>query len=127
MANMVQYYVFKRPKHPTTGEVVRGKASGATKNADNSINTGATLWYPDALTTPAVQPAGGSNGTLMSVTSPFLEAKRGQVDGEPWILHSTHFSLEDAVSAAKPVVSAVGSENVKILKGIAHELVVKLV
>lgn len=128
MAGLVQYYVMKRPKHPITGEIVRGKTAGATKNLDGSVNTGATLWFPHHVSTA------GPNGTLMSttqalkssLTSTTDDAARGQVDGEPWVLHSVHFSVDEAVSAAKPVVSTVGSENVKILQSIAHEVVVKL-
>jgi hypothetical protein len=121
---LVQYFVMKRPKHPITGEIVRGKTAGATRNPDGSVNVGSTLWYAKNDTSP------GTNGTLMSTTAPLTtvgaSADAAQVDGEPWILHSTHFSVEDAVDAAKPVISAVGSENVKILKSIAHELIVKL-
>lgn len=127
MSNLVQYYVMKRAKHPITGEIIRGKASGGTKNANGTINKGATLWFPAPLTLPQEQPATGfNNGTLMSVTTPFTDQNRAQVDGEPWILHSVHFSLEDAVDAAKPVASSVGSENLKILKTIAHENIIKL-
>lgn len=116
---VVQYYVMKRPKHPLTGEVVRGKVSGATKNPDGSINEGGTLWYPDSSTTI------GKNGSLMSDTAPMTTAN-GKVDGEPWILHSTHFSVKDAVESAMKVVLEVGSENTRILKSIAHELDLKL-
>lgn len=121
MAGLVQYYVMKRPKHPITGEIVRGKVSGATKAANGSINHGGTLWYPK--NEQDVQP----NGSLMSVSEPLLDAVRGQVDGEPWILHSVHFSVDDAVEQAQKVVSAVGSENVRILQSIAHEVILKLV
>lgn len=119
MASLVQYYVMKRPKHPQTGEIVRGKTTGATRNPDGSVNEGSTVWFPAATTTE------GANGTLMSTTAAMTGAN-GSLDGEPWILHSVHFSVEDAIAASKPVVSAVGSENVKILKSIAHEVIVKL-
>lgn len=119
MASLVQYYIMHRPKHPITGEIIRGKAAGATRNADNSINEGATLWYPEPLTSP------GPNGTKMS-TSAAMTGTMGKVDGEPWILHSVHFSLEEALAAAKPVVMTVGAENVRILKSIAHDVEIKV-
>lgn len=125
MSNIVQYYVMKRPKHPLTGEVVRGKSSGATKNADGSINEGGTMWFPDALQTP------GPNGSLMDTTKPLTRVVNGtdigKVDGEPWILHSVHFSIKDAIDSAMKVTLEVGSENTRILKSIAHELDLKLV
>lgn len=128
MAGLVQYYVMKRPKHPVTGEIIRGKASGATKAVDGSINPGATLWFPKNETT--VQ----ENNSSMSVTAPLASVptstdpiNAAQIDGEPWVLHSVHFSIGDAVEAAKPVVSAVGSENTRILQSIAHEMILKLV
>lgn len=125
MAGLVQYYVMKRPKHPLTGEIVRGKSAGATQNKDNSINIGATLWFPKNEANVL------ANNTTMSVTSPLTSAggsvDKAQVDGEPWILHSVHFSVDDAIAASKPVISAVGSENTRILQSIAHEIIVKLV
>lgn len=127
MAGLVQYYVMKRPKHPVTGEIIRGKFAGATRNVDNSINKGATLWFPKNET--SIQP----NGTLMSTTEPLAAVGTGpdatdlaQVDGEPWLLHSVHFSIDEAVKAALPVISTVGSENTRILQVIAHEVFVKL-
>lgn len=117
---LVQYYVMKRPKHPITGEIVRGKSSGATQNADLSINPGATLWY--AKNEATVQ----ANGSLMSITAPMTEAERGQVDGEPWILHSVHFSPEDAKESAVKAISTVGSENVRVLQVLSHEMILTL-
>lgn len=125
MTNIIQYYVMKRPKHPLTGDIVRGKTAGATTNPDSSINEGGTLWFPDVLPTP------GKNGTRLSdekSLSQVVNGKEiGKVDGEPWILHSTHFSLKDAIDSAMKVVLEVGSENTRILKSIAHELDLKLV
>lgn len=124
MSGIVQYYVMKRPKHPLTGEIVRGKTAGALKNPDGSINEGGTLWFPEALATP------GNNGTRLSDSaslSQVLDGKNiGKVDGEPWLLHSTHFSVKDAIDSAMKVVLEVGSENTRILKSIAHELDLKL-
>lgn len=121
MAGYIQYYVMKRPKHPITGEIVRGKGGGATKNKNGSINTGSTLWY--AKNEQLAQ----ANGSLMSTTAPLTDVERGQVDGEPWVLQSVHFSLEDAVESAKKVVSSVGSENLRIMQVISHELLLKTV
>lgn len=122
MSNLVQYYVMKRPKHNVTGEIIRGKIAGAVRNDDMTIKiAGPTLWYPkqeDLLQ---------ANNTHMSNTAPNTDPQSGQIDGEPWLLHSVHFSLDEAVKAAKPVVSQVGSENTKILKSVAHEMSVKLV
>lgn len=117
---LVQYYVMKRPKHPITGEMVRGKSSGATQNEDLSINPGATLWFPMNQASP------GANGSLMSISAPMAEANRGQVDGEPWILHSVHFSVEDAKESAVKAISTVGSENVRVLQLLSHEMVLTL-
>jgi hypothetical protein len=113
---LVQYFVFKRPKHPETGEIIRGKIGGAKRNIDNSIAEGGTLWFPAVTTTK------GANDSYMSTTAASTNASTGKIDGEPWILHSSHFALEDAIAQSKSVISAVGSENVKILKSIAHEL-----
>lgn len=120
MSNVVQYFVMKRPKHPDTGEIVRGKTRGATSNPDGSINEGATLWFPDSSTTA------GPNGTRLSTTAPLSVPSKGKVEGEPWLLHSIHFSIDDAVDAAMKVVLEVGSENTRILKSISHELSLRL-
>ena len=119
MSGLNQYYVMKRPKHPTTGEIVRGKISGGIRNPDGSISEGSTLWFPASLTTA------GANGTLMS-TSAAMTGNAGKIDGDPWILHSVHFSIDEAISSSKPVISSVGVENVRILKTIAHDIKVIL-
>lgn len=122
MSNIVQYWVMKRPKHAITGEVILGKLRGAVRNPDMTVKAeGATLWFPGKE--DLLQP----NDSHMSVSAPMTDALSGKVDGEPWLLHSVHYSIEEAVKAAKPVASSVGSENVRILKSLAHEITIKLV
>jgi hypothetical protein len=49
-----------------------------------------------------------------------------EVNGEPWLVHSTHFSIDSALESAAPLAAAIGSENVRIIKVLSHTMEFKL-
>ena len=148
------YYVMHRPKHPLTGEIIKGRSTGGKFATNGKLIPGGTLWYPKATDSE------NDNGTFMSnllplvpkieseineagknITFPLadweidadlkyidstipvnLTPEQCQVNGEPWILHSTHYSAQSALEAAKALVMHYQKENVKIVKGVEHEL-----
>lgn len=46
----------------------------------------------------------------------YIKAGSFEVKGEPWVVHSTHFSLESALASAAPLATAIGSDNLRIVK-----------
>jgi hypothetical protein len=49
-----------------------------------------------------------------------------EVVGEPWVVYSTHFSIESAIESAALIASALGAENVRIVKVITGAFQFKL-
>lgn len=47
-------------------------------------------------------------------------------NGEPWLVHSTHFSIDSALESAAPLAGAVGTDNVRIVKVLSHTTTFKL-
>lgn len=47
-------------------------------------------------------------------------------NGEPWLVHSTHFSVDSATESAAPLASAIGAENVRIVQVLSHKTFFKL-
>ena len=46
--------------------------------------------------------------------------------GEPWLVYSSHHSVDAAISAAAPLAAAIGSDNVRIIKVLSHSTEFKL-
>ena len=46
--------------------------------------------------------------------------------GEPWLVHSTHHSVDSAIESAAPLASAIGAANVRIIKVLNHTTEFKL-
>lgn len=138
----VKYQVERRPIGPT-GQVYRGTEPGdyisvLTNPTDPSLGgASGMVKTPKALTTgtvagPQYIPAGYTIPALAKVdTVPSTggtPAKPGgtqlshlvEVSGEPWLVHSTHFSVESALESAAPLAGAIGADNVRIIKVIPH-------
>lgn len=49
-----------------------------------------------------------------------------ELSGEPWLVHSTHFSIDSALESAAPLAGAIGAENVRIIKVLSHTTMFKL-
>lgn len=46
--------------------------------------------------------------------------------GEPWLVFSTHHSIDSAIEAAAPLAAAIGATNVRIIKVLNHTTTFKL-
>lgn len=120
---VVKYQVERRPIS-ANGKVYRGSKSGdyvflpsdperlgAITAGGAYLGSGAGAYPPGAKL-----PELGS-----SIRSHFVE-----VNGEPWVVHSTHFSVDSATESAAPLASAIGAENVRIIQVLSHKTVFKL-
>lgn len=117
---VVKYQVERRPIGPT-GKIYRGSASGdyvsvpthptKLKGGTGSLGQSATLYQP-GVTVP--DPGQSTNSHMQ------------EINGEPWIVHSTHFSVDSATESAAPLASAIGAENVRIIQVLSHKTVFKL-
>lgn len=127
---VVKFQVERRPIGPS-GKVYRGTEPGD---------------YVSVLSNPTHPSLGGPSGIVQGV-KPLLRGQSvavsyvaaGQqipplsisavgevyshvveVSGEPWLVHSSHFSLESALESAAPLAGAIGAENVRIVKVLSH-------
>lgn len=46
--------------------------------------------------------------------------------GEPWLVFSSHHSMDAAIAAAAPLASAIGADNVRIIKVLSHKTEFKI-
>ncbi len=46
--------------------------------------------------------------------------------GEPWLVYSSHHSVDAAIAAAAPLAAAIGATNVRIIKVLSHTTEFKL-
>ncbi len=116
MADLAEYWIFKRPKIGDT--VIYGEAKGAKLAEDGTVQRlGPCLYYPKII-----------HDAQGSITDSTLPDEDGNytVKGEPWIMHSVHFSQSDALHQLKLVVQSIGEENVKLVKIMPHEVVLQL-
>jgi len=119
---IVQYYVFKRPKN-SRGRVVYGAELSATKTDVGVLHKGETLLMNNGETLPtpkSTDPENIRNTTTLpgSVWEPVI--------GQPWLLHSVHFGVSEALKSAKPLVISLGEDNVKICKLLDHKIDVSM-
>ena len=138
---VVKYQVERRPIAPT-GRVLYGRERGdgvaILSNPDNAklagikgiggkamplgktAGTAAVPYYVPMNVSPStVPPVSASSGA--EIYSDVIE----QV-GEPWLVFSTHHSVESAIEAAAPLASAIGAANVRIIKVLNHTTEFKL-
>lgn len=128
--SLVKYQVERRPIS-ANGTVYRG-----LKNGDYVL----TLTNPENIADPTKVFAlsSGSSGhasfvpvkgvvpTLDAGSSGKIYSHVQEVIGEPWLVHSTHFSIESALDSAAPLAGAIGSENVRIVQVLSHTTTFKL-
>lgn len=130
---LAKYQVERRPI-TDSGTVLRG-----LQNGDYVL----TLTDPKAITDPTVQtslskpipssptqaasyfiPAGKQPTGIAATQQPMSHVK--EIPGEPWLVHSTHSSIESALDSAAPLASAIGSDNVRIVQVLSHKMNFKL-
>lgn len=116
----VKYQVERRPIGPT-GKIYRGAQTGdyvavpthPTKLGNGTGSLGQSSYlYPPGVKVP--DPGQSTNSHMQ------------EINGEPWIVHSTHFSVDSATESAAPLASAIGSENVRIVQVLSHKTFFKL-
>lgn len=126
MANklgVAQYYVFKRPKN-ARGRVIYGAEMAATVDEFGTVFQGETLLI-------------NNGGTVDQPISTDPTDKRNEIDvqpdatwepimGQPWILHSVHFGVHEALKASKSLIVSIGEDNVKICKVLNHEIKISM-
>ena len=133
---IVQYWVFKRPK-TVRGRIIYGAELGATKDDFGQVFSGETLLInnggmidqPDP--TLSKQQRNGmkldpvTNKDVFDITV-VPDNQYEPITGQPWILHSVHFGVDEALKAAKPLIISNGEDNIKICKILSHETIVKM-
>lgn len=138
---LAQYFVFKRPQG-IDGRIIYGKQIGGTLDS----NTGMFYAGESVLIsrTSYEQVIDSKNNAIKEVsinttitgTTPsvlatgkmsFKNAELIPLDGQPWILHSVHFGVREALKASQPLTIKLGEDNVKICKVLTHELDIKMV
>lgn len=132
----VKYQVERRPIGPT-GKVYRGTQPGDYVSV-LSNPTDQALGGPEGLVTSIKQLGSGSGAAPKYVPAgftipPLVKASSTQefshvveVSGEPWLTHSTHYSVESALESAAPLAGAIGQDNVRIVKVISHTTLFKI-
>lgn len=138
---VVKFQVERRPIGPS-GKVFYGKERG---------NGVAVLSDPDNKSLNGIRgangkimPLGKTAGTAsvpqyvpMSVDPagvPVVNATSGaeiyshavEQVGEPWLVYSSHHSVDAAIAAAAPLAAAIGANNVRIIKVLNHATEFKL-
>lgn len=133
---VVKFQVERRPIGPT-GKVYRGTSPGdyiSILSNPTHAKLGSTL---GVITT--VKPLGSGQGQKISYVPagfavPALQSSTNgedfshvmELSGEPWLVHSSHFSVDSALSSAAPLAGAIGAENVRIVKVLSHSTNFKL-
>lgn len=134
----VKYQVERRPIGPT-GKVYRGIEPGdnvaVLSNpthkmlgmASGGIVKGISKLGKGQSQTISYVPFGEKTPELKIDTSGTEDYSHVvEVNGEPWLVHSTHFSIESALESAAPLAGAIGKENVRIVKVLSHTTLFKL-
>lgn len=120
MADFNEYWILKRPKIGTI--VIYGEAKGAVLDIDGTISSlGPTLYYPQLT----IDGEGIVTSSRVPTDAEVISGKL-TLKGEPWTLHSIHFSQKEAIDQLRLVVEYVGEENARIVKIMPHEMVLKL-
>lgn len=144
MANLgvTQYLVFIRPKN-SRGRIIYGGEVGATTDDFGNIVKGETLLInnggtiSDAEVEAKIAAGLMPNGTPIPVGTdvkdiPYRsntnipDSAWEPIIGQPFILHSITFGVEEALSKAAPLVIAYGKDNVKICKLLNHDVEVHM-
>ena len=102
------------PMHKTLG----GKTNGII-NAVKPLNSGQggiSRFVPMGLTVPPHNKT--PNGEDISHVVEQI--------GEPWLVFSSHHSVDAAIAAAAPLAAAIGANNVRIIKVLNHATEFKL-
>lgn len=124
----VKYQVERRPIGPD-GKIYRGLNSGdyitVPTNSNALLDTFRVDRYSLGLGAQLYQATASAKDYDASKNSS-LTSNMIELTGEPWIVHSTHFSIDSALSSVAPLASAVGSENVRIVKVLSHAMELKL-
>ncbi len=120
---IVQYWVFKRPKN-ARGRIIYGAELGATKDDFGQIFQGETLLMNNGGTID--QPLSTDPTNIRNTIDVAPDAVWEPIIGQPWILHSVHFGVDEALKTAKPLIIANGEDNVKICKILSHETIVQM-
>lgn len=132
----VKYQVERRPIGPT-GRVYRGTQPGdyisvlsnptdtALGGASGLVNTIKPLGTGSGAA-PKYVPAGFDIPPLQKASSTNEYSHVVELNGEPWLAHSTHFSIESALESAAPLAGAIGQENVRLIKILNHTTQFKL-
>jgi hypothetical protein len=123
----VKYQVERRPISKS-GKVYRGTGYGdyitVLTHPQNMETPGAVENL--GSTTKAVLVPPGVEVPTLGTSSP-AKSHVQEVNGEPWLVHSTHFSVESALESAAPLAGALGKENVRIVKVLSHTTQFKLI
>lgn len=136
--SLVMYQVIRRPIS-SNGKVYRGTGYGdfitILTNPDALKVNGVFPTVPTDLGSTAsgsetvkFLPVGTTAPRFTGGGSSAQPAKSHveEVSGEPWLVHSTHFSIESATGSAAPLAASIGSENVRIVKVITGSFEFKL-
>lgn len=130
---LVQFQVERRPIS-ANGKVYRGLQSGdyittlthpenitnftAATDLAGTSNAVPAKFVPAKVEVPSITGTGGSQAPAKSHVQEQI--------GEPWLVHSTHFSVESALDSAAPLSGAIGSDNVRIVQVLSHTTNFKL-
>jgi hypothetical protein len=126
----VKYQVERRPIGPT-GKIYRGTQPGdyvsILSNPYDTALGGATGMVTSVKAIDSGSgghasyvPAGNPVPDIVNSSSNYVYSHVVEVTGEPWLVYSTHFSIESALDSAAPLASAVGKDNIRIVKVLNH-------
>lgn len=87
-------------------------------NITNGFNVYYVLRRPkNPATNKVVYPNGAITGEFLNYSG-----SGGQVKEEVWLVHSIHYSLDDAIKRLQECISLVGEENIRVVKVYDHEV-----
>lgn len=122
----VKYQIERRPISPS-GKIYRGLGYGdyitVLTHPQNMSKPGKVEELAGNYSAVLVPP-GADVPPFPSTNAPKTHVQ--EVNGEPWLVHSTHFSIESALTSIAPLASAIGTENVRIVKVLSHAMELKL-
>ncbi len=125
--SLVKFQVERRPISPD-GKVFRGlkpldyisvPSHAKTVLEGDAVSGTGTLNFGVGVTYVPV-------GEDVPTPTQVVKSHMVELVGEPWLVVSTHFSIESALAAAAPVAGAIGADNVRIVQVLSHSTQFKL-
>lgn len=110
--------VLSNPKHEKLGAGVDGYVRSIKKLGEGPGQT--VSYVPAGMPVPKLVDTPASSGGSTSTPASKDYTHVMELSGEPWLVHSSHYSVDGALEAAAPLAAAIGADNIRIIKVLSH-------